>query len=328
MHPLIRALSSLVLLTLAATAGAEPKTLDEFNRTVTQKPFSIKVDHHACADSGIFVQVLGAGGDELDDQQASSGYLVWVDGHARVMIDAGPGTALRFEETGAKFTDLLAIAFTQLRADHTADLPAFIDGSRAARRTTPLPIYGPTGNDTNPGFNDWIGLLIGPRGAFPHLSDFLSPLSSGGYEVVPYQVDANRRTKTSVLRRDDISLSAMGTDHGPIPALAWRVDIGNVGITFTGDTANRRQTVADFAKGSALLVASNAAPENVRGAAREMDMPPSQIGRIAAQADVNMVVLSHRTDRTRGRETQTREAIADEFKGPIVFADDLECWGT
>ena len=55
---------------------------------------------------GIALQVLGSGGPIADDGRASSGYLVWVDGTARVLIDAGGGTFLRFAEAGARFEDL------------------------------------------------------------------------------------------------------------------------------------------------------------------------------------------------------------------------------
>lgn len=320
-------LAPLLLLSCGgARAATDFGTLGDFDRTTTEQPFEITVDRRTCAPTGLHVQVLASGGPELDDGQASSGYVVWVDGRARVLVDAGSGTATRFEEAGGDFADLEAILISNLQADHSADLPAFINGSINAGRTRPLPVYGPSEGALTPGFNEWIDLMIGPRGAYRYLSDHLSPLSAGGYEIVPYELDATARRRISVLRREDIVISAMPTDHGQIPALAWRVDVDGIGITFTGDSANRRQTLADFAKGSAVLVAHHAVPERVRGAARELHMPPSQIGRIAAQADVDLLILSHRMSRTRGREAQSRRNIESEFRGPIVFADDLECW--
>ena len=41
------------------------------------------------------VQVLGSGGPIADDGRASTAYLVWVDGSARILIDAGGGAFLR-----------------------------------------------------------------------------------------------------------------------------------------------------------------------------------------------------------------------------------------
>jgi hypothetical protein len=54
----------------------------------------------SCGAQGVALQVLGSGGPELQDQRASSSYLVWDDGRARVLVDAGGGSALRFAESG------------------------------------------------------------------------------------------------------------------------------------------------------------------------------------------------------------------------------------
>jgi ribonuclease BN (tRNA processing enzyme) len=56
-------------------------------------------------------------------------------------------------------------------------------------------------------------------------------------------------------------------------------------------------------------------------------MAPGQIGQIAAEAGVRMVVLGHRMNRTRGRETLTTQAIEAHYQGSLIFANDLECWG-
>jgi predicted dienelactone hydrolase len=64
-----------------------------------------------CGEKGVAVQVLGSGGPELEDKRASSSYLVWQDGQARVLIDAGGGSALRFGESGAKMSQLEVMLF-------------------------------------------------------------------------------------------------------------------------------------------------------------------------------------------------------------------------
>jgi hypothetical protein len=54
-------------------------------------------DAENCGGEGVAVQVLGSGGPELQAKRASSSYLVWQDGQARVLIDAGGGSGLRRE---------------------------------------------------------------------------------------------------------------------------------------------------------------------------------------------------------------------------------------
>ena len=41
---------------------------------------------------GVAVQVLGSGGPIADDARASTGYIVWIDGHSRVLVDAAAET--------------------------------------------------------------------------------------------------------------------------------------------------------------------------------------------------------------------------------------------
>ena len=60
----------------------------------------------SCGTQGVAAQVLGSGGPELQDKRASSSYLVWKDGQALVLVDAGGGSALRFGESGAQMSQL------------------------------------------------------------------------------------------------------------------------------------------------------------------------------------------------------------------------------
>ena len=66
------------------------------------------------AQPKVSLQVLGSGGPEIGDKRASSGYIVWIDGKSRVLVDFGGGASLRFEEAGAKIEDLDVILLTHL----------------------------------------------------------------------------------------------------------------------------------------------------------------------------------------------------------------------
>jgi ribonuclease BN (tRNA processing enzyme) len=60
--------------------------------------------------------------------------------------------------------------------------------------------------------------------------------------------------------------------------------------------------------------------------ARSLHMPPSAIGRIAAEEKVRQLVLSHRMNRSLGREEETLALIRKSYDGPVHFADDLQCF--
>lgn len=280
-----------------------------------------------CGDTGVWIQILGAGGPELDDSQGGASYLVWIDNHARLLIDTAPGSSLRFDEAGADFKDLDAIVFTHLHADHAVDFPAFIKGSMFAGRERPLPVLGPSGNEDYPDTKTFINRLIGPDGAFAYLQDFLTYASSGGYKVSVRNIPATGRRRWARFGSENLRLSAIPVTHGDVPAVAWRVDAGDQRIVFTGDFNNQKNIIPEFAKDADAIVFSHAIHENARGRALELHTTPRQIGKIANQAKARMVILGHRTNRTRGRESQSRAAIEENYDGPLLFANDLECWG-
>ena len=280
-----------------------------------------------CGDEGVWIQLLGAGGPELNDGQSGPSYLVWLNNQARLLVDTAPGSSTQFDRAGAKFEDLDAIVFTHLRADQTADFPSFVKGSQFAERGRPLTVLGPDGNDEYPDTETFIARLIGPDGAYPNLADFLTYRSSGGYKINPRNVPATGRRRWSRFGTSNLRLAAIPVHHSNVPAIAWRVEIGGQILVFTGDFSNQKNIIPEFAENADALVVSHAIPDTARGTLRELYALPSQLGQIARQANARLLILGHRMNRTRGRESQSREAIEAHYQGALVFGNDLECWG-
>jgi ribonuclease BN (tRNA processing enzyme) len=282
-----------------------------------------------CGDEGVWVHILGGGGPELTDDQAAASYLIWQDGKARVLIDPAPGSSLLFDKTEARFEDLELVLFTHLHVDHVGDFPAYIKGSYFTERTEPLRVFGPTGAAPYPDTETFVQRLIGPEGAFAYLSEFLvnKPKSQGGYKVIAQNIAATGRREWSGYGTERMELRAVPVNHGPVPALAYRIDIGGHSIVFTGDFNNEKNMVPALAKEVDALIIHHAVPENTRGPARNLHVVPSQIGRIAEQADPRMVILGHRMNRTRGVESLSRQKIEASYDGSLIFANDMECWG-
>jgi len=258
-----------------------------------------------CGEEGVWIQVLRAGALRYADTSTSSSYLVWKDGEAKLLVDAGQGAALRFDEADADIADLDAIAITHLDRENTSDLWAFLRASDAGKRLT----------------------LMGP---FDENADFLSSLA--GVELAPMRpsvrsISAVGRKRWAEFGNAELRTAAIPVDHGNERGLAWRITVGEQAITFTGDFSNQKNLVADFAKGSDALIANLGVPEEARGASRDAFALPSEIGRIASRAHVRMLILGARGARTRGRESQTLNAIEAHYQGPVMIADDLECWG-
>jgi ribonuclease BN (tRNA processing enzyme) len=282
-------------------------------------------DGQDCGREGVAVQVLGSGGPELQDKRASSSYLVWQDGQARVLVDAGGGSALRFGESGAKMSQLDVILFTHFHIDHSADFPSLIFSSWFEERNRPLPVYGPAGDNEFPSTVDFVRAFFNSRsGIYRYLSVVLIPQEEGGYELQPHDVAGD--PSSVAFRGEHLSAYAARVIHGAVPALAWRVEIGGKSIVFSGDTNGEGADLVQLAKDADLFIAHNAVPEGATGVERRLHMPPSVIGQIAQEAHVKRLVLSHRMLRTLGKEEESQSEIRKNFSGPVTFANDLDCF--
>ncbi len=277
-----------------------------------------------CPTEGVVLQVLGSGGPELYPDRAATGYLLWQGGRARLLIDAGGGVMQNFVRAGARIEDLEAVLFTHLHVDHSADLPVLVKASFFGGRDRPLPLYGPEGNAVMPAMTAFTVGLFGPRGVYRYLSDFLLG-DSAGYQLEPHDVPLQRRPRV-VWEGAGLRLSAVAVHHGPLPALAWRVDAGGRSVTISGDMNGDWHTLEQLSAGSDLLVAHHAVPEEAAGVARALHMPPSVIGAIAGAAGVKRLVLSHRMHRSLGNEEASLAAIRRHYGGPVDFARDLSCY--
>jgi ribonuclease BN (tRNA processing enzyme) len=277
-----------------------------------------------CGAGGVWLQVLGSGGPELDDGRASTGYVIWRDGKARVLVDLGGGSLDRFEHSGASVNDLDLVLLSHLHVDHSADLPVLVKAAFFSDRDRDLPVYGPTGNRVTPSMTEFVEGLFGANGIYRYLNGFVT--GDAAWRLVPHDVDATKRKARVIFSDKRYRVSAVAVHHGPIPALAWRVDTDGKSLVFSGDMNGDYGTLAGLARNADLLVAHHAIPEGATGVARNLHMPPSVIGRVAASARVRQLVLSHRMNRTLGREPESTRWIRRDYQGPMVYADDLQCF--
>jgi ribonuclease BN (tRNA processing enzyme) len=280
-----------------------------------------------CGERGVALQVLGSGGPELQGQRASSSNLVWFNGRPTVLVDVGGGAALRFGQSGASVTPLALILLTHLHVDHTADLPALVKSSFFENRTERLPLYGPAGNDDFPATTAFVAALFGAgAGAYRYLAEFLSPEPSGSYRLDPHDLKLGGDEVRRVYEADGIRVFATAVVHGGVPALAYRVEIGGARLVFSGDTNGDNGNLERLARDADVLLAHNAVRDAAAGVERSLHMPPAVIGRIAHDARVRELILSHRMRRTLGHEAETEASIRRRFEGPLVFANDLDCF--
>ncbi len=272
--------------------------------------------------AGVVLQVLGSGGPIADDGRASTGYLVWVDGRARALIDAGGGTFLRFGEAGARFEDLDFIGLSHLHTDHSADFPALIKSGSFSPRKRALPIAGPDGDGAFPGLEGFLNALFGDGGAYAYLGSFLNG-TSGKPMLVPREI-AKGEPAVAFLG-DRMRVDALRVPHAIVPTVAFRVSIGDETLVFSSDQNGSDPAFVEFAKGATVLVMHMVVREDVTGVGRRLHAPPGVIGDIAAGASPGRLVLSHFMARSIAALDDNVALVRERFDGDVVLAEDLGC---
>jgi ribonuclease BN (tRNA processing enzyme) len=262
-----------------------------------------------------------------DDGRASSGYLVWVDGKSRVLIDAGGGTFLRFGEAGADFTALEFVGLSHFHTDHSTDFSALLKSGFFSNRERPLALAGPGGGGPFPGLLTYLASLLGSDGgAYGYLSGYLD--GSGGLaRLEPHEVAREQAEPVRVFGTDDseITVDALPVPHGIVPALGFRVRAGDVTVVFASDQNGSDEKFIPFAEDATALVMHMPIPEGATGGALQLHAKPGRIGEIAAQASPDVLVLSHFMARSLRDLGANVDVVRKGFEGEIVLADDLAC---
>ncbi|TYL37820.1 hypothetical protein CV102_13870 [Natronococcus pandeyae] len=277
---------------------------------------------------GVYVTVLGTGASAVDNERASVGYLVHVDGEPSLLIDAGGGTAARLSDVRIDLTALDAVCFGHLHIDHTADFPAIVKAAyQQGRGDESLPVYGPSGTDDQLGTKAWVSTLFNEgSGAYGYLSEFVERYADGTLDVPVTEIDAVAGEDDEPVRMyqtDGVSIDAIPVVHGRVPTLAYRVSTGGTSITFTGDYAANTDNVRQLASGTDVLVHHRLLPEDADGAKTELHPFPDDCGRIARATGAETLALSHIGRDDRDALESELETVRDEYDGRIIVLRDL-----
>lgn len=278
-----------------------------------------------CKDSPVCVQVLGSGGPIADDDRAGTSYLIWIDGKAKILVDTGTGSFLRFAATQADFNDIELILLSHMHVDHVNDLPAYIKQGYFTERKNNLLIVGPRGTGEFPGLGEFLESLFNKRtGSFRYLSEFYQDDNSS-YSMIPQMVDSHPGKITKVSESRDYEVDAFPVLHGIVPTFAYAIEVRGKLIIFAGDQNGQAKHLSNFVKSADLLVAHMAIPETATGSATLLHAKPSQLAYLAKTAKVRQLVLSHFMARSLKAFDDSLKLIRENYAGTITPAADLMC---
>ena len=217
--------------------------------------------------------------------------MVWINDSARVLVDAGSGSSVQFGAAGATFESLEVILLSHLRTDHPP-ICCFVKGGYFTDREKDLIIMGPRAT-TYAVHKRLCGVVNREKWRVKYLSSYTIvgqddySISTKSIVATTFEQQFNRNVN------DSVSVEAMTVNHGPIPALAWKVKANGCEAVFSGDTNDKQGNLARFAKNADLLVLHNAIGDDAGQVAKNLHMTPTQIIDIAAQSNAKQIVLSH-----------------------------------
>ena len=256
---------------------------------------------HSDTPPVLTVTILGSGTCVPSLKRSACAALVRV-GAARILIDSGPGTLHRLLEADSNIFDLTHVCYTHLHPDHTSELVPMIFATKypdIERRTTSLTICAGIGfvrffKGLQQVYGNWIEL---PPGML-HLVEL-------------------DNTGPDQIRFDEFSVHTLPVEHNP-ESLAFRITAHNgKTVVFSGDTDYSDNLVA-LARDADMLVCESALPDDQKVSGH---LTPSLAGRIATQARVGKLVLTHFYPACE--QADIRKQCRRTYSGPLILAEDL-----
>ena len=272
------------------------------------------------------ITMIGTGAPRLSPERYGSSLAIEANGDL-VLMDCGPATTYKMLQHGLSPTDVSALLITHHHYDHTADVANMLlaHWEPSFKDYEPPRVIGPQPTAR------FVDLLVGPEGAFRPDIDArrFSPQSQflferrGGTLPRPELVT----NVTEIEARPSAPLPEgweMWTGHAQhvqpyLDSIAYRVEVAGKSIVFTGDTEYCPEII-ELADGADLLITMCCDVEPI--GAKPAQMGTEGAGRIAAEANVKKVILTHSGPNISypgGQERAVGE-VAKMYDGEIFFA--------
>ena len=298
--------------------------------------------------TGTQLVMLGTqGGPNVNLQRTQASNAVVVDGRP-YLIDCGYGTIRSLVASGLPFQQIGSVFLTHLHDDHTTDIPALLTQQWTGSKATPTTVYGPFGT----------AALVEAAVAFLKANADIRITDEGRTtrpEALFKGQDITATAKPAPAFSDDrVKVTTVENAHFPDRAkanmryrsISYRLDTPTRSIVISGDTAYSPGLV-ELARGvdlfvcevidlsiyNAMMAQAKAAEAkgNMNSVAKHVAETHSttvDVGRMAAEAKVKTLVLSHLLPGSNRNSTQEFpdttyiDGVRKHFSGQVIIGRD------
>lgn len=244
------------------------------------------------------------------------------------VIDCGYGVSRQLINAGVTLERLRYIFITHDHSDHDLEYGALFYNSWATKQSPRVDAYGP------------IGLRRMTRNFFNYMKfDIDTRIVDEGIGDPRKLLTVHEFNRSGlVMQNQDVKVTSLRVRHPPITqSYAYRFDAKDRSVVISGDTAYAPE-LAEFAKGADVLIheamylpalekliQQNPGAKRLREHLLASHTSTEDVGRIAAQAGVKTIVLSHLVpgDDPSITDEQWAEGVRKNFAGKIIVGKDL-----
>ncbi|MCX6368334.1 MAG: MBL fold metallo-hydrolase [Armatimonadetes bacterium] len=267
-----------------------------------------------------------AGGPTPKANRAPSAYALVV-GEETFIIDAGNGVGQQLAKAKIGINSFRNVFLTHQHSDHSADIGTLALLAWATNPTKPITLWGPPP----------LKAMLRHFQAFQAL-DIKTRIADEGRPPFESFVGVREITKPSeLLSENGVTVRCTLNAHPPLKhSFAYRFDTPDRSFVFSGDTTYSKGVV-ELAQGADVLVheimlpsalepliASEPNAKTLREHLHASHSTPEQVGRVATEAGVKTLVLSHFVPGGAPLpDSAWHDAVKPHFSGTIVTGWDL-----
>ena len=300
----------------------------------------------------ISIMVLGSGGPDAltPSGRASASYLVFIDGKAKILMDAGGGSYKNLALSGVNIADLDIVLISHLHIDHLGDLSSFVKGiffhnrAKKSLRSTPIRIFGPNENSATfpgtsvkqyPSTGTYVHHLYHKDvGIERYLNLFSKAINAGTFSWEVTNISPSLANPESIiLNENGLVIKTIAVFHGPVPSLAFRIEYKGVSIVYSGDTNSKSDNMIKLSQNANMVIYDTAITDTLPNlypsdrVFKQLHTTPSRMGEVCAAANPKLLLLSHITATTDPRTKEIKNVVRSKgYLGKIKVAKDLKVY--